>query len=148
MRLASNFRKHPAGIFHSRADDVWRHLRKTVHSTLKVYDSGLKHLQYVSTCVAEEMIGCITDMRGKEFDPYDVFYQAIMNNAMAFLTGKKYSVGDELFKMVTSLDLKKKKLFSPIGKPSKLDMFPWLRFLGNETYTEILKFCQERDAIF
>ena len=112
----------------------------TVHSTLKVYDSGLKHLQYVSTCVAEEMIGCITDMRGKEFDINDVFYQGIMN--MAFLTGKKYSVGDELFKMVTSLDLKKKKFFSPIGKPSKLDMFPWLRFLGNETYTEILKFCQ------
>ena len=54
-------------------------LRKTVHTSLRMYGSGLEKLQY--RCVPEinQMVNRIASFDGHAFDPWNIFYDSACN---------------------------------------------------------------------
>ena len=83
--------------------------------------------------VCNDMVSDFADQKGVPFEPRKYLMNAIMNNITIFLLGKKFTKDDPLFKEFLEIEHLGMELFSGAGKHTLIDVFPWLRFIGNET---------------
>ena len=83
--------------------------------------------------MCDDLIQDFQNQKGVPFEPRKYLMNAIMNNITMFLLGRKFTKYDTLFKEFLDIEHLGMELFSGAGKHTLIDVFPWLRYFGNET---------------
>ena len=99
--------------------------RKIAHSALRMYGSGLKHLEAMICSEVENLAQRISARQGKPFDPKEEIQLAVLNVICAMVYGESYEIDDEEFVRIVKYNDEFIKLF---GSYNILDLLPWLRF--------------------
>ena len=100
--------------------------RKIAHSALRMYGSGLKHLEGLICSEVEHLSQRISARKGKPFDPKEDIQLAVLNVICAVVYGESYEINDEEFLRIVKYNDEFIRLF---GSYNILDLLPWLRFL-------------------
>lgn len=99
--------------------------RKIAHSALRMYGSGLKHLEGLICSEVDHMAKRISAHQGKPFDPKKEIQLTILNVICAVVYGESYDMEDEEFLRIIKYNDDFIRIF---GSYNILDLLPWLRF--------------------
>ena len=135
-------------IVRRQPDSRWRKLRKICQRKIKMYDTGIKRIEDISNSLIQNLVGEFKEIKGSSFNPKELVYNTVMNVVMTLLLGKTFSIDEVIFQKVVRLEQKFLPLASPSGRGVELDLFPWLRFFGNQTYKEIMEIIDLRNQIW
>lgn len=129
---------------------AWAYLRKTVHSQLKLYDSlaGKKNFEDITGHILNELVEAVSEMKGFAFDPRELIQNSIVNMMAVFLVGMKYDQNSRDFNILVTVDHLVCSTLAIGGSGALLDTFPWLRFLGNQIYRDLMELNKMRDTIY
>ena len=129
---------------------VWSYLRKTVHTELKLYDAGTgkERFEQVTGEILNELVEDIAIKKGSPFNPRELLQNSMLNVIIALLVGIKYSREDEEFHMLARMDELIRSVLTVGGNGALLDAFPWLRYFGNQTYKDFMKFIELRSNLY
>lgn len=119
-------------------------LRKIAHSALRMYGSGLKHLECLISSEVDHMAKRITSQQGKPFDPKKEIQLTILNVICAVVYGESYDIEDEEFLRIIQYNDDFIRLF---GSYNILDLLPWLRFFPLQDMKTLHESRQIRDDI-
>lgn len=99
--------------------------RKIAHSALRMYGSGMKHLEGLICAEVETLAQRISSRQGKAFDPKEEIQLAVLNVICAMVYGESYDIDDEEFLRIVKYNDEFIRLF---GSYNILDLLPLLRF--------------------
>ncbi|KAL9971262.1 hypothetical protein ACROYT_G023768, partial [Oculina patagonica] len=118
--------------------------RKLAHSALRMYGSGLKHLEEKICGEVDQLLERFSAHNGKTIDPENDIDLMVLNVICAVVYGESYELEDEEFKRIMKYNNHFVRLFKGFNI---LEMLPWLRFLPLEE-GKILREARElRDAV-
>lgn len=118
--------------------------RKLAHSALRMYGSGLKHLEEKICGEVDQLLERFSAYKGKAMDPKDDISLLVLNVICAIVYGESYRLEDEEFQRIIKYNDHFVRLFRGFNI---LEMLPWLRFLPIEE-GKILREAKElRDAV-
>ncbi|ELT96496.1 hypothetical protein CAPTEDRAFT_143120, partial [Capitella teleta] len=135
-------------IGNSRANSTWRKLKKVCHKKIKMYDTGMKRIEVISTGMVKNLLGIFGSTTQKSFNPKEAIYNTVMNTITSLALGKTYSTEDEIFKKLVQFDQGLSTAFAITGRGAELDIFPWLRFFRKKTYKVIQDLVELRNQIW
>lgn len=117
----------------------WKKRRQLTHTYLKQAGDGMLHIQEIILCISQELVDCIQRRLQSEncFDPVNDIYLSITNTMSSLITGKKYHFEDTEFKNWYRLSKLANIHLISLNKGAELDLFPWVRHFGNETFTHV-----------
>ena len=72
----------------------------------------------------------------------------MLNIITLFVLGRKYPVENDVFKMFIESMRLMILSHSYFGRGTELDIFPWLRYLGNQTYKNLCQYNAVRDEVY
>ena len=122
------------GISFSDPTDQWKVARKIVHSSLKMFGSGLKRIEQLALEITEEFNETFQRKNGKPVDPEPIIYSATIRMISLMTFGEKFADGSKSFMNVKIACEGLLKAFGNDLSGSVLDTFPWVRFLGNRSF--------------
>ena len=118
--------------------------RKIAHSALRMYGSGLRHLEGKICEEVEQLAKRFSAQQGKPVDPKRDIVLTILNVICAVVYGERYDVEDEEFTRIIEYNDQFIRLFASFNI---LDLLPWLRFLPLENVRILHKARATRDSI-
>jgi cytochrome P450 family 2 subfamily U polypeptide 1 len=136
-----------SNIFSGQPDNRWKKMRKVFHQKIRMYDTGLIRIEEISNQMLGNLVEDFKSQQGKSFDPKDIIYHTIMCTIVTLLLGKTFNKDDDIYQKIFHLEQTLIQISSTHGKGKELDLFPWLRFLGNATYKKLLSVCKVRDEV-
>lgn len=119
-------------------------LRKIAHSALRMYGSGLKHLEGLICNEISQLAKRISAHEGKPLDPKNDLQLTVLNVICAVVYGESYDIEDEEFQRIIEYNDDFIRLF---GSYHILDLLPWLRFLPLEDMKTLRKSRAIRDDV-
>lgn len=122
-------------------------LRKTVHSSLRMYGSGLGKLQY--RCVPEihQMVDRIRKFNGSPFDPWNIFYDSACNIMLDLAFGKRLDYSDENLEKLKEINRLFNHTFGP-GSSRIVDGLQWLNVFKNKEFDTMKKALELRNTFW
>lgn len=118
--------------------------RKLAHSALRMYGSGLKHLEERVCDEVEQLLKRFSAHQGKAIDPKDDISLMVLNVICAVVYGESYELEDEEFQRIIKYNNHIIRLFKGFNI---LEMFPWLRFLPIEEGRILREARELRDGV-
>ena len=103
--------------------------RKLARSALRMYGSGLKHLERKINGEVEQLLTRFSAHKGKAIDPTDDISLMVLNIICAVVYGESYDLEDEEFQLIMKYNNHFIRLFKGFNI---LEMMPWLRYLPIE----------------
>ncbi|ELU02219.1 hypothetical protein CAPTEDRAFT_139038 [Capitella teleta] len=135
------------GISFMEPTPTWMKLKKTLHRKIRIYDTGMKRIEEINRGLIGNLVNEFM-MRKVSFNPKEIIFNTVMNTILALLLGKTFRADEELFKNMMKFEQGVKLALSSSGKGTELDIFPWLRFFGNQTYKLILELKEIRNRVW
>ncbi|ELT95060.1 hypothetical protein CAPTEDRAFT_123759 [Capitella teleta] len=129
-------------------DPSWKKLRMISHKKIKMYDTGMKRIEGISRDMIANLLEEFQNTSQRSFDPESVIYNTVMNVIMCLLLGQTFSVNDDIFKKMVQFEQSGIKAWAQAGRGAELDLCPWLRFFGNETYKLIRHMVELRNQLW
>ncbi|ELU15536.1 hypothetical protein CAPTEDRAFT_209906 [Capitella teleta] len=132
------------------ANSTWVKLRKVCHKKIKMYDTGMKRIEDISTGTINHLIEAFKNTKQESFNPSDYIYMynTVMNTIMTLLLCRTFSTDSGIFKKIAHFEQGFRLNILPAGRGAELDFCPWLRFFGNETYKQIQSLVEVRNQIW
>ena len=118
--------------------------RKIAHSALRMYGSGLRHLEGKICEEVEQLSQRFSAYQGKSVDPKNDIVLTILNVICAVVYGERYDLEDEEFARIIEYNDQFIRLF---GSFNILDLLPWLRFFPLEDVKILHEARATRDSI-
>ena len=122
-------------IVFSKYNEKWKQMRKLLFQGLKQHN--LKRIETISQEVIGDFVYDIDALKGKAFDLFPFIMDSMLQILYVMIFSvkvEKTSKDIELIKKVELLGMKGSAIF---GAGTLLDVFPFLRFFGNQTYKEL-----------
>ncbi|ELT93815.1 hypothetical protein CAPTEDRAFT_99614 [Capitella teleta] len=135
-------------IASSPANSTWRKLKKVCHKKIKMYDTGMKQIEDISTGMIRNLLEVFESTTQKSFNPKEAIYNTVMNTITSLALGRIFSTEDELFKKLVQFDQGMSTAFAITGRGAELDIFPWLRFFRKKSYKVIQDLVELRNQIW
>ncbi len=139
------------GILLSREpDDTWKNLRKASQPHLKQFGESLSRLGAIIEDVAEDMFQEFEKMASKPVDLHDVVRDTAVKSLAFLLSGQRPRSGDPLLPLMKKFESLSNVRMAAITDPRIMmyDWFPWMRFLGLESWQKIHEVCVIRDEVW
>lgn len=118
--------------------------RKLTHSALRMYGSGLKHLEGKICGEVEQLLKRFSAHQGKAIDPNDDISLMVLNVICAVVYGESYELEDEEFQTIKKYNNHFIRLFKGFNI---LEMLPWLRYLPVEEGRILREARELRDVV-
>ena len=118
--------------------------RKLAHSALRMYGSGLKHLEEKICAEVDQLLERFSAHKGKAIDPGDDIDLMVLNVICAVVYGESYQLEDEEFRRIMKYNNHFVRLFKGFNI---LEMMPWLRYLPLEEAKVLREARELRDAV-
>lgn len=121
----------------------WIDLKKLITKSLKDYGTNCEKIELIVKDEIVSLCQTFSDYGDVEFDPSVEILTAVVNCLSAPILGKRFPRGDPqlyAYKRIT-------RLFSEACSPidgAELDIFPWLRFFGNNSFRKLV---EARDSL-
>ena len=128
------------GIIFQSANTTWKNLRMLTHHKIKQYGEGLGRLEAL---VQDLIKGITNDSKDGIIDPHDHIYLTIVNNMTILLIGSQLSLDDPLFRKIVQMEELVMKCIT-MSRGAELDVMPWLRHFGNETFIDLSNYRELR----
>ena len=136
------------GIIFQSPSMTWKNLRMLTHRKIKQYGEGLGHIEAKVHHTAQDLIhGITSDSKDGTIDPYDHIYLTMANNMTILMIGSKLSLDDPLFRKIVQMEEILMKCIT-LSRGAELDVMPWLRHFGNETFIDLLNYREMRLSVF
>ena len=116
----------------------WSPIRKIVHGHLKLHSGGAPRVEEIFHLVLEDTFDIIRKQKGTAIDIHNILYTFAMRSILIFSIGKAMSDDEEIMEKMLRMETNATQLLNPNGKGAVLDVFPWLRFFGHETYKQAM----------
>lgn len=118
--------------------------RKIAHSALRMYGSGLKHLEGLICGEVDHLAKRLSAHQGEAIDPKKDITLTILNVICAVVYGESYDIKDEEFLRIVEYNDDFIRLF---GSYNILDLLPWLRFFPLEDVKTLRESRAIRDEV-
>ncbi|CAH1801462.1 unnamed protein product, partial [Owenia fusiformis] len=122
--------------FRDLSQDLKR-VKKIAHRGLKQFGDGMDRIAILASDEIQDCISRFQSHGNTPFDPRESVDQCITNIMTVLLVGEQIDKSSHEFQLVCDL-VKSMERCGSGGLGAELDMFPWLRYFGNESF-EILK---------
>ncbi|CAH1775328.1 unnamed protein product [Owenia fusiformis] len=132
-------------IFRDFTDDFKR-LKKIVYKGLRYYGDEKEQIIRIATEEIDECMRKFSETDGMAFDPDPAIYVCIINILVGLIEGKRLDETNKRFADLVEMQDAFTASFSA-GKGAEIDMFPFLRFFGNETFKSMQKGMKYRNDI-
>uniref|UniRef100_A0AAZ3NMB3 Steroid 21-hydroxylase n=1 Tax=Oncorhynchus tshawytscha TaxID=74940 RepID=A0AAZ3NMB3_ONCTS len=121
---------------------LWKTHRRLVHNSFTLFGEGTTKLQILE---AVEALCCdLQASRGQAIDPDPPLMRAVTNVVCTLVFSSTYQSGDpELTTVMEYND----GIVQTIARGGLVDIFPWLRFLPNQTLTTLTECIAIRDQL-
>jgi len=132
---------------------VWNALRKAVQCEIKSTvkgggNNGRQRLDKLTADILDEMLDDLLKSQALPTDPRSHVYDAVMNMTCMMLIGDRFHRDDEELEMYKRLERLITTSMSVGGKGVELDVLPWLRYFGNQTYRRLCEAKRLRDKLY
>jgi hypothetical protein len=118
--------------------------RQNIQRFLKQFGSGIQKIEDVTQTATDDLIQRLRDCDGTAVDVSGFVTHCIADVTVILLIGDTIS-SSEIQLIRSTLDQGFNAVSS--GKDVPLNMFPWLRFFGNSTYTQLIKLLGVKNKI-
>ncbi|ELU17903.1 hypothetical protein CAPTEDRAFT_104679 [Capitella teleta] len=135
-------------IANLQTTSLWKKLRMICQKKIKMYGTGMKRIGDISSEMIENLLEEFKGTGQKSFNPRDIIYNTITNTIMTLALGKTFSTDDEIYKKMVQFEEDTREVISFVGRGVELDVCPWLRYFGNETYKRILSIIELRNHLW
>lgn len=137
-------------IFSQDVSPIWLKRRKLLHGYLKQYGDGLENIEKIVLNQSQEFTDSIMTKSDSlhRFDPTDEVYMVILSIITTLITGENYNNDDPTFKQWLHMAIISEKGLASVNNGWELDLFPWLRHFGNNTYKMLNKFKDTSKEIY
>ena len=136
------------GIIYQPFNPLWKKFRMVTHHSIKQVGEGLGHIENMVHETAEELIMRISkDSIEGVIDPYDSIYQAVAHNITTLITGSRLALDDPFFKNLIEMEQLVMNSVS-LSRGVELDILPWIRHFGNQTFHDLSKYIAMRSDAF
>ncbi|CAH1779238.1 unnamed protein product [Owenia fusiformis] len=125
----------------------WKKLRKIAHRGLKQFGDGMGR---IAVLASDDIQDCIMRFKSNgetPFDPREAVEKCLANIMSSLLVGERIDESSEDYHSVRFI-VESDKRIAPSGPGAELDMFPWLRFFGNESYKILKETVVKRNKLF
>ncbi|ELU18791.1 hypothetical protein CAPTEDRAFT_184712 [Capitella teleta] len=126
----------------------WKLLRKISLSQIKMFDTGMKRIEELSSSMNKDMVNMFRSLEGRSFNPKVSIYNTVMNVLTMLLMNRKFEKTDKEFKLITEMERLLMSSIAPSGEGVELDILPWLRYFGNSTFKKLKLQAQHRDELW
>jgi cytochrome P450 len=123
------------GVLRSNIDDPkWRQSRRLLHAAIKVFGPGLSRIEHYAQQMSDEFVQTFKASNGKSVDPLETIRNATCGMISLLTFGQKLDKKSEVFQAIKTLTDNVNESFH-VGKDGmQLDLWPWLRFFGNNSF--------------
>uniref|UniRef100_A0A8C7J2T3 Steroid 21-hydroxylase n=1 Tax=Oncorhynchus kisutch TaxID=8019 RepID=A0A8C7J2T3_ONCKI len=123
---------------------LWKTHRRLVHNSFTLFGEGTTKLQSIVLEAVEALCCDLQASRGHAIDPDPPLMRAVTNVVCTLVFSSTYQPGDpELTTVMEYND----GIVQTIARGGLVDIFPWLRFLPNQTLTTLTECIAIRDQL-
>lgn len=127
----------------------WKKLTSFTHSLIRKYAERSNQMENITLSISDDLVsslksrsisGCV--------DPYDSIHLSVINLFAVMMTGNKFTMDDPVFHKILSIEDLSNEYGVSISKGVELDLFPWLRYFGNNSFKKLQQVNRERDEVY
>ena len=128
-------------VFSNPNEPNWSILRKTVHRNIKLNVSKLDQSGHNSTEIRNNFFEKVKKINGKPVDLKEELHNLVLKTMLVFFIGQKLDDDDDdkILKTFKSFEINSISGLSMTGAGKELDIFPWLKYFGNQTFVQLKK---------
>ncbi|KAK6322968.1 hypothetical protein J4Q44_G00053070 [Coregonus suidteri] len=123
---------------------LWKNHRRLVHNSFTLFGEGTSKLQSIVLEAVEVLCCDLQASRGKAVDPGPPLMRAVTNVVCTLVFSSTYQPGDP---ELTSVMEYNDGIVQTIARGGLVDIFPWLRFLPNQTLAKLRDCITTRDQL-
>ncbi|CAH1799265.1 unnamed protein product [Owenia fusiformis] len=149
-RVADSFRNEymevHRGIVFRDFDNEFANVKRVIHSAVKMYDDNSEKVIHRINAEIQCCMDKFNVYNERPFDPKKDIYTTLINIMAVLLASHRFEDDDPKLNDIIEYQHAVSEALSA-GVGDELDMFPWLRYFGNQTFKKMQFFLKMRNQI-